>query len=182
MALRIIGKAKQMQSKQIDQPSEFIELLQTNKGILYKVARTYCYSEEERKDLIQEITLNVWKAFPNYDSKYKFSSWLYRIALNVAISYLRKETKRRKINEALHGDLVELTNSQEDPIDHQISMLYSAISELNAFDKALMLLYLEENSYREIAEIMGISESNVATKINRIKKVIKEKFQKLNRQ
>ncbi|WP_373395626.1 sigma-70 family RNA polymerase sigma factor [Algoriphagus halophilus] len=169
-----------MQSKQIDKPSEFIELLQTNKGILYKVARSYCNSEEERKDLIQEITFHVWKAFPNYDDKFKFSTWLFRIALNVAISYLRKETKRKKINEAIQVDLIELTNTKEDPIDHQIGILYASISELNAFDKALMLLYLDENSYREIAEIMGISESNVATKISRIKKVIKEKFQKLN--
>ncbi len=169
-----------MQAKQPDRSAEFIELLQENKGILYKVARTYCFSEEERKDLIQEISLQVWRSFTHYDPTLKFSTWLYRIALNVAISNLRKESKRREINNPFSEEMVEFKIQDEDQKNEHIAQLYAVISELKAFDRALMLLYLEENSYQEIAEIMGISNSNVATKLSRLKKIIKEKFQKLN--
>lgn len=169
-----------MQARQTDRSAKFIALLQENKGILYKVARTYCFSEEERKDLIQEISLQVWQSFSHYDPKYKFSTWFYRVALNVAISNLRKESKRKEINNPFQEDIVEFKIPEEDQKNEQIAQLYSVISELKAFDRALVLLYLEENSYQDIAEIMGISNSNVATKLSRLKKIIKEKFQKLN--
>jgi RNA polymerase sigma-70 factor (ECF subfamily) len=169
-----------MQAKQPDRSAKFIELLQENKGILYKVARTYCFSEEERKDLIQEILLQVWRSFSNYDPKFKFSTWLYRIALNVAISNLRKESKRKEINNPFREEMVEFKIQDEDQENEQIAQLYSVISELKTFDKALMLLYLEENSYQEIAEIIGISNSNVATKLSRLKKIIKETFKSSN--
>jgi len=169
-----------MQARHTDRTAKFIELLQENKGLLYKVARTYCFSEEERKDLIQEISLQVWRSFDDYDPKYKFSTWLYRVALNVAISNLRKESRRKKINNPFQEVIVAFIVPEEDQKNEQIAQLYSVISELKPFDRALMLLYLDENPYQEIAEIMGISNSNVATKLSRLKKVIKEKFQNLN--
>ncbi|PZX58085.1 RNA polymerase sigma factor [Algoriphagus chordae] len=164
-----------------DRSSEFTALLQANKGILYKVARTYCFSEEEQKDLIQEISFQVWKSFSGYDPKYKFSTWLYRVALNVAISNLRKESKRKEITSPLQDEIVQFSIPDADPVNEQVAQLYAAIGELKSLDKALMLLYLEEKSYVEIADIMGISETNVATKLSRIKKLIKEKLLTLNR-
>ncbi len=159
---------------------QFISLLEKNKGILYKVARTYATGEEEIKDLIQEISVQVWKAFPKFDPNYKFSTWLYRIALNVAISNLRKEQKRTSSTTSISEGFIQLAMPDNDPQEEKISLLYQVIGELKPFDKALILLYLEEKSYAEIAEIMGITESNVATKLSRLKKIIKENIQKIN--
>ncbi len=159
---------------------QFISLLEVNKGILYKVARTYAREEEEIKDLIQEISIQVWKSFPKFKSDYKFSTWLYRIALNVAISNLRKESKRTSSTEPISARFIQIAAPPDDPQNEQINQLYQVIGELKSFDRALMLLYLEEKSYVEIADILGISESNVATKLNRLKKILKEKILKLN--
>lgn len=159
---------------------QFILLLEVNKGILYKVARTYATEEEEIKDLIQEISIQVWKAFPKFNSQYKFSTWLYRIALNVAISNLRKESKRTSNREPISERFVQIEAPADDSQQEQISQLYQVIGELKSFDRALMLLYLEEKPYLEIADILGISESNVATKLSRLKKILKEKILKLN--
>ncbi|MFC3879707.1 RNA polymerase sigma factor [Algoriphagus namhaensis] len=160
--------------------SQFISLLETNKGILYKVARSYAREEEEIKDLIQEISIQAWKSFPKYKSEFKFSTWLYRIALNVAISNLRKESKRKEIHQDFDEKIVFKIPLEESASQQSLKILYQVIGTLNSIDRALILLYFEEKSYREISEIIGISETNVATKLNRLKKIIKEEFLKLN--
>jgi len=169
-----------MQAKPYDHSEDFIELLNSNKGILFKVVRSYWFVEEEQKDLIQEISLQAWRSFPNYNSNYKFSTWLYRAALNVAISTLRKESKRKEINSPFEERLIELKISDEEPIEENVSQLYSAIAELKPFDRAFILRYLDEKPYPEMADIIGISESNVATKLSRLRQVLKEKYLTLN--
>ena len=158
----------------------FLQHHADNKGILYKVARTYKRDEEEVKDLIQEITIHVWKAYPGYKPNLKFSTWLYRIALNVAISSYRKESKRAAINTMMDDRFVEIAAPADTAQNENVQQLYALIGEFKHFDRALMLLYLEEKSYAEISSIMGITVSNVATKLNRLKNILKEKFTSLN--
>jgi RNA polymerase sigma factor (sigma-70 family) len=155
----------------------FLSVIQSNKGIVYKIANSYCINPEDRKDLIQEIIVQLWKSFDRYNVQYKYSTWIYRISLNVAISFYRKDNHRKKGSSTLSDsiiNIVETSNASE--TEENIGFLHQFISELKELDKALILLYLEEKSYKEIAEIMGISETNVATKIGRIKIVLQQKF------
>jgi RNA polymerase sigma factor (sigma-70 family) len=163
--------------KSTDKPALFLSVIQTHKGILYKIANAYCKDMEDRKDLVQEIIAQLWKSFDNYNDQYKYSTWIYRIALNVAISFYRKENRRKEVDNPLSEGVLHMTDTgTPDENDENIRFLQQFITELKELDKALLLLYLEEKSHKEIAEIMGISVSNVATKINRIKAVLKQKF------
>jgi RNA polymerase sigma-70 factor (ECF subfamily) len=160
----------------------FLSLIELNKGIIYKVSNTYCRDAEDRKDLVQEIVFQLWRSFSNYNEQFKYSTWVYRIALNVAISFYRKETKRKDISMPLIDgifDFVDLPINTE--TQAQLTFLQQFILELKELDKALMLLYLEEKTYKEIAEIIGITETNVATKISRIKEKLKQKFSQIQR-
>ena len=154
----------------------FQELIEQHRGILYKVARAYCPLEEERQDLIQEMMIQIWQALPRYNAEYKSSTWIYRIALNVAISYYRKKTTQQRRQQAI--DLKELTGTDTDfsEKEQQFRLLEQFISELKELDRALMVLYLEDRNHAEIAEILGISISNVATKVGRIKDKLKQRF------
>ncbi|MEV4883919.1 sigma-70 family RNA polymerase sigma factor [Chitinophaga ginsengisegetis] len=155
----------------------FLAVLQTNKGIIYKIAQSYCQDAEERKDLVQEIITQLWRSFGSYTGQVKYSTWIYRIALNVAISFYRKGTRRKQASSPFSEDILHIvdTNVKGETAEN-IGFLQRFIAELKELDKALMLLYLEEKSYREIGEIMGLSETNVATKIARIKGILKQKF------
>lgn len=156
---------------------QFLSVVQANRGIIYKVANSYCIDVEDRKDLVQEIIVQLWRSFDNYKDEYKYSTWIYRIALNTAISFYRKENRRRHVSTQLSDtviDFVDTTGAGE--IEENIGFLQQFINELKELDKALMLLYLEEKSQKEIGEIMGISASNVATKVGRIKNILKQKF------
>lgn len=155
----------------------FLSVMESHKGILYKVANSYCKDSEDRKDLIQEMMVQLWKSFESYTDHYKYSTWIYRIALNVAISFYRKENRRKEIANPLNDDILNVADSTLPTEKEQnLAVLHQFISELKELDKALMLLYLEEKSYKEIAEIIGISETNAATKIGRIKGLLKQKF------
>ena len=150
----------------------FSSLLQANRKIVFKVANTYTRHAEDRADLSQEIVAQLWRAFPSYDSTRVFSTWMYRIALNVAISSLRSSRRRTAhtvpFDERLHdrgGD----AGSGGDETDARVSALYDVIDGLDPLNRALLLLYLEERSYTDIAGILGISVTNVATKISRLK-------------
>lgn len=155
----------------------FTSVLENNKGILYKITNSYCQNRDDREDLIQEIIIQLWKSFDKYNDEYKHSTWIYRIALNVAISFYRTENRRKKISNPLPEGVFNYNDVNVlDETDEHIKILQQFISELKALDKALMLLYLEEKSYKEISEIIGLSETNVATKIGRIKKLLKQKF------
>ena len=163
-----------------DKNNLFLAVIERHKGILYKVANSYCKGDEDRKDLIQEIIFQLWKSFEKYDETHQYSTWIYRISLNVAISFYREESTRTKILNPLSEGVFNLSDSHSfDEKESNLTTLQQFIAELKDLDKALMLLYLEEKSYKEMAEIMGISESNVATKIARIKVKLKEKFSQL---
>ena len=161
----------------VSKHDNFLNVIQANKGIIYKVANAYCKDAEERKDLVQEITVQLWKSFDTYTGHYKYSTWIYRIALNVAISFFRKENRRKEVSNPLSEGLINLVDT--DTVDEStmnLALLQQFIVELRELDRALMLLYLEEKSHKEIAEIVGISVTNVATKIGRIKKQLQQKF------
>lgn len=160
---------------------DFIRIIKDHRGILYKVIFSYCRDAEDRKDLEQEIIIQLWLSMKHYDEKYKLSTWIYKVALNVAISHYRKDFKRKKVNTSLEeavflvaeDDLAEESKSRTE-------LLYRFINQLDAFSKAIIILYIEDNSYKDISEILGISETNVGTKIGRIKKQLKESFSQVN--
>jgi RNA polymerase sigma factor (sigma-70 family) len=161
----------------IFKPDLFLSVIETNKGIIYKVANSYCKDTEDRKDLVQEIVLKLWKSFDNYDEHFKHSTWIYRIALNTAISFYRKEKTRKAITNPFSESLFNVADFEDNKqIEESTIFLNQFISELKELDKAVMLLYLEEKSHKEMAEIMGITETNVATKIGRIKNILKQRF------
>lgn len=155
----------------------FLSVIEANKGIIYKIANSYCKDPEDRKDLFQEIISQLWRSFDKYNDQYKYSTWIYRIALNVAISFYRKENRRKAVSSPLSESVFSLMDLDETKeMESNLRLLQQFIQELKDLDKALMLLYLEEKSHREIAEIIGITETNVATKIGRIKLLLKQKF------
>lgn len=163
--------------------ANFLFIIEHNKGILFKVVNAYCRDIEDRKDLVQEIILQLWKSFDNYNDKFKHSTWIYRIALNVAISFYRKENSRKRISNPMTTDIFDFSDTEiSDEKESNLGILNQIISELNDLNKALMLLYLEEKSYKEISEIIGITETNVATKIGRIKNKLKKEFEQLKNQ
>lgn len=152
----------------------FQTLLVEHRGILYKICNSYCRNKDDREDLAQEIAIQLWRSFGAFDERYRFSTWMYRVALNVAISFYRRESTRTRYvlsaGERLLDAVDETATQSED-----IALLYQFIERLDPLNKALVLLYLDGNSYQEIADVLGITETNVATKISRLKNKIKQK-------
>jgi RNA polymerase sigma-70 factor (ECF subfamily) len=138
----------------------------------------YCNNATDREDLAQEIIYQLWKSGSSFKEEFKFSTWMYRIALNVAITFYRKRSTNPVITVGDHH--LDIADTSEDPdregLEENITHLQKFIAGLKELDKAIMLLYLEERSYKEIAEIVGISETNTATKISRIKETLKQNF------
>jgi len=155
----------------------FLSILECHKGIIYKVANTYCYDKTDRDDLIQEITLQIWKSIESYNNEYKWSTWIYRIALNTSISFYRKNRTHKEKTVNL-DQVIEISDAYEEPSDNDnFILLRRFLRELKEIDKALMLLHLEGLSSQEIASIMATTQTNVTTKISRIKKKLTLKFQ-----
>ena len=159
-----------------DARREFGALLERHRGIVFKVANSYARDPEDRADLAQEIAAQLWRAWPAYDQARPFTTWMYRVALNVAISQLRGRSQRDRHHVSFDERLHDVGASQADGADHDLQLLQRVIAALPPMDRALMLLYLEERSQREIAEILGITESNVATKISRLKQRIRNEL------
>ena len=159
---------------------EFITLLNQHQKIVYKVCNLYMDGHADREDLFQEITLQAWKAYENFRGDAKFSTWLYRVALNTAITFFRKEKRKPAIYST--DTVPEQTEDSYDPIEEQVKAMYAAIGNLSKIDKAIVMLYLEDYSYIEIGEMMGITANNVAVKMNRIKLKLKEETQKQSAQ
>jgi len=157
------------------QEQGFVQFLESHKRLIIKVAGVYCYNPEERRDLTQEITLQLWKAWPMYNAKFVLSTWAYRIALNVSISHLRKETSWKKKHEQYEHQW-DLLHWQNEALDEQLELLYKVMEHLKAMDKALLILSLEGKKNKEIAEVMGITPSNVSTKLLRIKDQLKKQI------
>jgi len=149
--------------------AEFLRLIDQHQGIIHKICRLYRDSREDREDLFQEIVFQLWKSVPAFEGKAKFSSWMYRIALSTAIATFRKKKPHIMYMPTLPDDQVA-----QQEFGDQREQLFKALKELNDGDKALITLYLEDLSYQEIAEITGITETNVGVKLNRIKKKIQQ--------
>ena len=155
----------------------FEALLHEHRGVVFKVAGLYSRSAHDRDDLVQEISAQLWRSFASYDeARAKFSTWMYRIALNVAISQARRErwseADRFEPLQIHHLETVGGGEGIAEP-DERLTELYTFIGQLDPFNRALILLYLEDRNYGEMAEILGISETNVATKISRIKQTLR---------
>lgn len=152
---------------------QFQDLLERHRGIVLKVAHTYCRHAEDRLDLAQEIAAQAWKGYRGYDPGRPFATWLYRIALNVAISHTRSSRGREPL---AFDEITEPGHDEDTPreTDDGVRALYRCIERLDPLNRALMLLYLDERSQREIADILGLSETNVATKIARLKQRIRD--------
>ena len=153
--------------------TEFEKLIYDNQGLIIKICNIYCNNKHDKDDLFQDITINLWKGLDSFKGDSKLSTWIYKVSLNTAISRFR----RKKFNTV---DIDQIHDLKTDPPDHeneqefQIKALYKAISKLKPVEKAIILLYLEEKSYDEIAGIIGISTKNVSVKLVRIKKKLEK--------
>jgi RNA polymerase sigma factor (sigma-70 family) len=154
----------------LDADAQFAALLERHRGIIFKVAATYCRNPADREDVGQEIVTQLWRAYPKFDATRPFSTWMYRIALNVAISFVRTNSVRERHTVAL-DDTHDIEDSRTGPAedDERARLLHAFIERLDSLNRALLLLYLDDHSYRDIAVILGVTETNVATKISRLK-------------
>jgi len=156
---------------------EFRELLERHRGIVFKVANTYARAPEDRADLAQEIATQLWRAFPRYDAQRPFSTWMYRVALNVGISFLRSQGARsREVPLEPEHEPRAFADGETPEDAERVRGLERAIARLDAMNRALLLLHLEERGYAEIAEILGISQTNVGTKLARLRQRMREEL------
>jgi len=158
-----------------DLEKKFIEQLKENQNIIHKVCRIYTTDQDSHKDLFQEISIQLWNAFPKFRGDSKFTTWAYRVSLNTAISLYRKNNRSINTNTfdaKQHHYIESLDYNYEE--EEQLKLLYQAIHSLNDIEKALILLYLDDKDYTEIAETLGISEVNARVKMNRVKTKLKK--------
>ena len=162
-----------------DAEARFLAALELHRGILYKVARGYGRSAADREDIVQETVIQLWRAFPKYDPAFRFSTWMYRIALNVAISWRRRERTQTQHLHPEGGELLEglaATASAAEAEHDDLALLYSCIARYADLDRALLLLHLDGQSHAEIASVLGITATNAATKLGRLKDRLREDF------
>lgn len=146
----------------------FADIFEKHRGIIYKISMLYTNTREDQEDLFQDICFQICRSYDNFREKARISTWLYRVALNTAISWIRKKTQ--KTPDEIFYENIHYAHTGNENKGEQIQILFEAISRLNKIEKALILLWLEEKSYEEISEILGISKSNVSVKLVRIKK------------
>jgi RNA polymerase sigma-70 factor (ECF subfamily) len=152
----------------------FVKQLKENQNIIHKICRLYTQGEDAHNDLFQEITIQLWKAFPKFRGESKFSTWAYRVALNTAITLYRKSTKSINAIEFESGKHFVLQEEYNYEEEEHIKLMYKAVQQLNDIEKALVFMYLEDKDYEEISETLGISEVNARVKMNRIKTKLKK--------
>ena len=146
----------------------FITLINQHKAIIHKISKMYMNGAEEQRDLFQEIVLQLWKAYPTFKGNSKFTTWMYRVSLNTALIYFKKES--RKVDKTPLDENIDVIDVNENEgKEEKLAYLYTAVQELNVIEKALIFLFLENQSHREIAENLGISEVNARVKLNRTK-------------
>ncbi len=152
----------------------FVTNLEQNQNIVHKVCRIYTSDKESHNDLFQEITIQLWKAYPKFRGDAKFSTWMYRVALNTAITLYRKSKRSIKTADLDSLSFRIKADEYDDEVEQQLKLMYAAVKQLNDIEKALVFLYLEDKSYKEISETMGISEVNARVKMNRVKTKLKK--------
>jgi RNA polymerase sigma-70 factor (ECF subfamily) len=156
--------------------TQFTDLIRAHAKLIYKVASVYCRHAPDREDVTQEIAVQLWRSRGSYDNRYRFSTWVYRIALNVAISFQRRERRHREGRAADESWLTLAAPAETEPLA-DVQQLLDCIDHLGALEKALVLLYLDGNEHATIAEVLGISVSNVGTKLGRIKDKLRAAFE-----
>lgn len=151
----------------------FAKLIDENQGIVHKICRSYSDTQDEHQDMFQEVVLQLWSSFDSFKEEAKFSTWMYRVALNTAITLFRKKKRTIATTEMEEVAPIHLKDNIENDNREQIDILYKAIKQLTEVERALVLLYLDEKPYKEIAETIGISEVNARVKMNRVKSKLK---------
>jgi RNA polymerase sigma factor (sigma-70 family) len=169
-----------------DKSELFLSVIEGHKGIIHKIALAYAPDKESKEDLVQEIMLQLWKSFDRYNPQFKYSTWIYKVALNVSLAAARKESNRTKRMDPLREEMLSLVDTpgatngpRAAEADAHFVQLQGFIAGLKEIDRAIMLLYLEERSQKEIAEIMGMTPTNISTRIGRIKDTLRQKFTEL---
>ena len=158
-----------METKELEK--EFLEMIEAQKRTIYKVCYIYANNQDDLNDLFQEAVLNLWKSFPRYRGDSKLVTWVYRIAMNTCITFLRRSGTRPQAI-PLTADMAQI--AADEGTAAQLQELYKLINQLGKLERALILLWLEERSYQEMADILGISKTNVAVKLNRVKEKLKK--------
>jgi RNA polymerase sigma factor (sigma-70 family) len=146
---------------------QFLTLIADNQSLIFKVCNMYCNNKEDKEDLFQDIVLQLWRSYPAFKGDSKVTTWMYRIAINNAITRLRRESRKEKFA-ALNEEAFRVV-AEDNNIDESISQMYEAIKKLSEVERAITMLYMDDCSYKEMAEILGLSESNVGFKLNKIK-------------
>ncbi len=155
------------------QQKAFTSLVQQHQALIHKVCHFYCNSPEDKKDLFQEIVYQLWRSFDSFRGEAKFTTWLYRIALNTALTFVRKNKLNRAIT-FMDADLIGIPqDNRAQELREQDDQLNRAIARLSDVEKSLVMLYLEERSYEEMEDILGINQNNLRVKMNRIKEKLK---------
>ena len=153
----------------------FQSLIATHQGLIFKVCNMYCDNREDKEDLFQDIVLQLWRAYPSFRAEAKVSTWLYQVALNNAIARLRKEKRTHRF---ARFDDAAFNIPAESGTDERLGDMYAAIKQLSEIERAVTMLYMDECSYREIGEILGLTESNVGVKLNKVKMKLRTTLKK----
>lgn len=155
--------------------SQFERTIRENAGVLHKLCRVYTYNGDEYEELFQEMLVQIWRSTENFRGESKISTWIYQICINTALSFRSKLARSKKRFEPLDGKIF-VQPAPDNTKDEQLQRLYAAIRELKPVDRAIVSLYLDDKSYEETAQILGISKTNVATRLMRLKKHLTEKL------
>lgn len=154
---------------EIKSEDDFFALLEKHQNILHKICRIYTQTEEEHQDLFQEISIQLWQSYPRFKGKSKFTTWMYRVGINTAITLFRKQKRSIETLSINENQVVRYQEEYDDEKDQQLEWLFKQINDFSKIEKALVLLYLDNKKYDEIAETLGISPGNARVKMNRIK-------------
>ncbi|WP_206076499.1 RNA polymerase sigma factor [Pseudoalteromonas phenolica] len=159
----------------VDKHELYLEIIEKHKGIIFKITRSYCKNEFDREDLIQEILAQIWRSLDTYNDTFKITTWMYRVALNVAISFYRKDKTVAYKHTEMEDKLLSYDMERENENEQSLIELYEFINKLNDINKAVLLMYLEGENQSEIAANLNITVSNVSTKISRFKQKLKQR-------
>jgi RNA polymerase sigma-70 factor, ECF subfamily len=153
---------------------EFLSLVDQHRAMLNKVCNLYADNDHDREDLFQEIVFQLWRSYPTYRGEAKFSTWLYRIALNTALTGIRKQKRQSSYQQRNEFPEIAASTEQDEEEKNNLQQLHYAISRLSDIEKAIVMLYLEEKSYEEIEAVLGINQNNLRVKMNRIKEKLRK--------
>lgn len=159
------------------QQKEFVKQVNENQRIIHKICKIYTDNPHDHEDLFQEITIQLWKSYPSFRGEAKFSSWMYRIGLNTALALFRKRDKQVSICQETSVENLKIIQDEHHE-DERLKLMYDAIHQLSDVEKALIMMFLDDKPYKEIAEILGITEGNARVKMNRAKEKLKNLIKK----